>query len=114
LAGLLRRHGTRRTHALVAPGPAQLSRAGTAQARPFSGVVAAWPPAAGELARNKVRFMALHGPEPDLVLVRHQAGHTTGNRGWSISAPAGSSASRSPKGGEVRQARGACRTSADR
>jgi len=60
----------------------------------------------------------LHGPEVDPVLgwvfVRHQAGQTTGNRGWSISAPAGSPASRSPKGGEVRQAREACLASADR
>ena len=37
-----------------------------------------------------------------------QAGETTGNRGWSISAPACSSASRSSNGGDVRQARGAC------
>ena len=41
-------------------------------------------------------------------------GQTTGNSGWSMSAPAGSSASRPSKGGEVRQARGACRACADR
>jgi maleylpyruvate isomerase len=42
-------------------------------------------------------------------------GQTTGNSGWSMAAPAGSAAaSRPSKGGEVRQARGACRASADR
>ena len=44
---------------------------------------------------------------------RHEAGQTTGNSGWSMAAPAGSP-SRSPNGGEVRQARGACRAAADR
>ena len=44
---------------------------------------------------------------------RHEAGQTTGNSGWSMAAQAGS-LSRSPNGGEVRQARGACRAAADR
>jgi hypothetical protein len=54
------------------------------------------------------------GSSQRLALARHEAGQTTGNSGWSMSAPAGSSASRSSNGGEVRQARGACRAPADR
>ena len=41
-------------------------------------------------------------------------GQTTGNSGWSIAAPAGSSSARPSKGGEVRQVRGACRASSAR
>jgi hypothetical protein len=53
------------------------------------------------------------GPVSNLDPENH-AGQTTGNRGWSITAPAGSSASRPSKGGEVVHGRGACRASADR
>jgi hypothetical protein len=41
-------------------------------------------------------------------------GQTTGNRGWSRTAPAGSWDSRPSNGGEVRHCRGACRAPADR
>ena len=54
------------------------------------------------------------GPPPWPGRRAGQAGQTTGNSGWSRSAPAGSSACRPSNGGEVRQDRGACRASADR
>ena len=51
---------------------------------------------------------------PAGVRTRDQAGQTTGNRGWSMAAPAASSPSSPSKGGEVGHLRGAYRASADR
>src|SRR5579862_2513275 len=56
LAGRLRHHGTRRAHAITAPGPTQVPsavpRGGTRIPGPPPSAVETWPAAPGKLARN--------------------------------------------------------------